>query len=286
MGRHSAKWSGALRIVFFVLALGYPTLLQAAFNPKDIARNQSIRDTLFRNLRAATTQYTFDYVVIKLPAGSVPGLDFEVPVSHIRFKSTIFFAFDKFTLEPSADAAILDLTNAVKADKSARSILVVGHTDAIGADAYNATLSLNRAIAVARRLRESGVNDKLLGMVPMGEAQPIATNRTAAGRSRNRRVEFFVSDVPEATRKAIELIRFNPCHRNDHEVGADQPNPECDKMNARIPVYTGSSGRGQPTTMLDLYRPALMPTPTPPAPRIPIPNEILQRPSLKELGMD
>lgn len=272
-------------IIFAVLAIGYTSSVEAAFNANDIARNQTIRDTLFRNLKSATTEYTFDYVVINLPPGSIPGMNFRIPVSHVRFKSTVFFAFDKFSLEPTADVAILDLAKTVRADKSAKSILVVGHTDAIGTDAYNATLSLNRAVAVASRLREIGVDDKLLGVVPMGEAQPIATNRTPSGRTQNRRVEFFMSDVPEATRKAIELIRFNPCHRNDHEVSGDQTNPECEKTDVRIPVYSGSAGRGQPTTMLDLGRPPLT-TPSVPVNRMPLPNETLQRPSLKELSSD
>src|ERR1700712_3851809 len=102
---------------------------QAAISAKEIANNQKIRDAAFRNLKAATTEYTFEYVVIQLPAGTVPGLDVPVPVSHIRFKSTVFFAFDRATIEPSAEIALSDLARTVLADKSARSLLIVGHTD-------------------------------------------------------------------------------------------------------------------------------------------------------------
>jgi outer membrane protein OmpA-like peptidoglycan-associated protein len=280
-----ARSAAALRGVLLIIALQSHDVAEAAVNAAYVAKNQAIRDSLFKNLRSATTEYTFDYLVIKLPAGTIPGINFPVPVSHIRFKSTVFFSFDKYSLEPNAEAPIRDLANTVGLDKSAQSILVVGHTDAIGSDTYNASLSMNRAVAVASKLRELGVSDKLLGLVPMGEAQPIATNRIAAGRAQNRRVEFFISDIPEATRKAIELIKFNPCHRNAQEVSPDQPNPECSKTGVRIPVYEGSTGRGQPKVMLDLGRSRLT-TSSVPTTRSPLPNEIRQRPSLKEVNSE
>jgi outer membrane protein OmpA-like peptidoglycan-associated protein len=284
MGRDWTKsWflAGAGLFAAFFLLEGSAASI-AAVNAQETNRHQAIRDTLFKNLRAATTQYTFDYIVIYLPPGTLPNVDFRVPVSHIRFKSTVFFAFDKYLLEPSAEGATLDLAKTILNDKSAKSILVVGHTDAIGPDQYNSALSLNRAVAVASKLREAGVNDKLLGVVPMGEAQPVATNRSPEGRAQNRRVEFFISDFPEATRKAIELVNFNPCHRNDQDVAAGQTNPECNNSDIRIPLYSGSSGQGRPEIMLDLGRQALT-TSSIPTTRIPLPNEVLVRPSLKDL---
>ncbi|MEA2883643.1 MAG: OmpA-OmpF porin, family, partial [Bradyrhizobium sp.] len=168
-------------LVAFVLLLGLEA--DAAINSQEINRHQAIRDSLFKNLRTATTQYSFDYVVIYLPPGTLPGIDIRIPVSHIRFKSTVFFEFNKYSLEQSAESATLDMAKTILNDTSARSVLVVGHTDAIGPDQYNSTLSLNRAVAVASKLREAGINDKFLGVVPMGEAQPVATNRTPEGRA-------------------------------------------------------------------------------------------------------
>jgi outer membrane protein OmpA-like peptidoglycan-associated protein len=238
-------------------------------------------DQAFRTLRATNTEYTFEYVVIEVPAGSLPGIDVPVPVSHIRFKSTIFFAFNKSDISPTANKAILDLARTVVADRSARSLLVVGHTDSIGPDEYNAALSLSRAAAVATRLKDSGVNEKLLGLVPMGEAQPMATNKTKEGQAQNRRVEFFISDGPGVTRKAIERIKFDPCYRNDQDVPARQPNPECARAEVRIPLYDGASGRSV-MEYLDLGRAALS-TESAPTSRPSLPTEILTRPSLKDL---
>jgi outer membrane protein OmpA-like peptidoglycan-associated protein len=253
----------------------------AAVNVRDLTQNQHIRDQAFRTLRATTTEYTFEYVVIMVPPGSLPGINVPVPVSHVRFKSTIFFAFDKWDIAATAQKAILDLANTVIADKSARSLLIVGHTDSIGPDEYNRTLSLSRAVAVAAKLKENGVNEKLLGLVPMGEAQPVATNRTKAGQAQNRRVEFFISDVPGATRKAIEAIKFDPCNRNDQDVPAGQVNPECTKAETRIPLYEGASGRS-PSDYIELSR-ATLSTGQTPTSRPVLPTEVLTRPSLKEL---
>jgi outer membrane protein OmpA-like peptidoglycan-associated protein len=127
---------------------------------------QSHRDELFNTLKASAAGYTFDYVVITLPANSLPGISVPIPVSHIRYRETVFFAFDEYSLQPRGEAAVLDFAKAIKQDDSIRSILIVGHTDSIGADEYNVTLSKNRATAVAMVLRNNGVTEKYLGLVP------------------------------------------------------------------------------------------------------------------------
>jgi outer membrane protein OmpA-like peptidoglycan-associated protein len=69
-------------------------------------------------------------------------------------------------------------------------IEVAGHTDSTGSDAYNQTLSEQRAGAVAAYLRTRQVRGDRIITVGMGEARPIATNDTAEGRQANRRVEL------------------------------------------------------------------------------------------------
>jgi len=254
-----------------------------AVDAQALKRHQDLRNELFKNLKSAATEYTFNHLVIYLPAGSLPGVNVRVPVSHVRYSSTVFFAFDRFTLEPGAERVLLELAQTLLKDKAFRSLLVVGHTDSIGADEYNSTLSLNRAVTVANKLREAGVREDLLGVIPMGEAQPFSTNSTTKGRAQNRRVEFFISDIPEATTKAIERIWFNPCHRNDHELGNGTIGTDCDPTEQRIPVYAGSSGRGTPRIMLDLGRAALAARDSNPTMRPVVPQILLQRPSLQEL---
>jgi len=66
-------------------------------------------------------------------------------------------------------------------------VVIDGHTDANGSDAYNLDLSTRRAFAVAKLARAADVSPKIRGF---GEQVPIASNATAQGRAKNRRVEI------------------------------------------------------------------------------------------------
>jgi outer membrane protein OmpA-like peptidoglycan-associated protein len=216
-----------------------------------LENHQLFRDQMFNTLKASAAGYTFDYVVITLPADSVPGIHVPIPVSHIRYRETVLFGFDKYSLEPRGEVAVLDFAKAINRDKSIRSILIVGHTDSIGTDEYNVILSKNRANAVAAVLLNNGITEKYLGLVPMGKAQPLTTNKTSGGRALNRRVEFFIADIPEATEKAAEQIAFNPCDIENHETAPDSKCPPPQP----IPVYAATGG--PPIAQLDLARGAI-----------------------------
>jgi OmpA-OmpF porin, OOP family len=82
----------------------------------------------------------------------------------------------------------------IKARGDIKSIEVIGHTDSMGAAAYNQQLSEKRAKAVADYLVGQGVSSGILSAKGMGESQPIADNRTAAGRAENRRVELKLNN--------------------------------------------------------------------------------------------
>ena len=72
-------------------------------------------------------------------------------------------------------------------------IVVEGHTDSTGSDAYNQGLSERRALSVQRLLVERGVIPARITTVGYGETRPVATNDTPAGRQMNRRVEIRVN---------------------------------------------------------------------------------------------
>lgn len=73
-------------------------------------------------------------------------------------------------------------------------IQIAGHTDAQGTDAANMDLSARRAASVGAYLSSTGVSAARITAIGMGEASPVATNDTAAGRAINRRVEVTILD--------------------------------------------------------------------------------------------
>ena len=71
---------------------------------------------------------------------------------------------------------------------------VAGYTDSMGKAAYNVTLSQHRAEAVMKYLVDHGIDSSRLTAKGYGEADPVATNKTAAGRAQNRRVELRITN--------------------------------------------------------------------------------------------
>ena len=105
----------------------------------------------------------------------------------VAVPSDVLFAFDSARLSGAGVRAV----RAVAAELPAGPVLVTGHTDARGSHGYNRGLSLRRARAVARVLRAARPSMRLR-VVGAGESRPVASNRRAAGRARNRRVEIVV----------------------------------------------------------------------------------------------
>ncbi|HEY1166646.1 MAG TPA: OmpA family protein, partial [Chitinophaga sp.] len=70
------------------------------------------------------------------------------------------------------------------------SLKLAGHTDNVGRDDNNMRLSKDRAESVKQYLVSQGANPSRIEATGYGETQPIASNKTAAGRQKNRRVEF------------------------------------------------------------------------------------------------
>lgn len=103
----------------------------------------------------------------------------------------IFFDFDKATLRPESTNELERLTKLLN-DVPTLKIEISGHTDSKGADAYNKTLSNNRAKAVVDYLISKGIASGRLTSVGYGEEQPIDSNDTEEGRQMNRRTEFKI----------------------------------------------------------------------------------------------
>jgi OOP family OmpA-OmpF porin len=130
-------------------------------------------------------------VVVPKPAPP-PVVARAAPVSEkVTFAADAFFDFDKSVLKPEAKAKLDDLVAKTKA-VALEVIIAVGHTDAVGADAYNQKLSVARSEAVKAYLVSKGIEKNRVYTEGKGEKQPVADNKTAEGRAKNRRVEIEV----------------------------------------------------------------------------------------------
>ncbi len=114
-----------------------------------------------------------------------------VAASKVTYAADAFFDFDKAVLKPEGKAKLDDLASKVKGI-NLEVIIAVGHTDSIGTDAYNQKLSLRRAEAVKAYLVSKGIEKNRVYTEGKGEKQPVADNKTSAGRAKNRRVEIEV----------------------------------------------------------------------------------------------
>ena len=130
-------------------------------------------------------------VVVPKPAPP-PVVARAAPVSEkVTFAADAFFDFDKSVLKPEAKAKLDDLVAKTKA-VALEVIIAVGHTDAVGADAYNQKLSVARSEAVKAYLVSKGIEKNRVYTEGKGEKQPVADNKTTEGRAKNRRVEIEV----------------------------------------------------------------------------------------------
>lgn len=109
----------------------------------------------------------------------------------------VLFDTAQATLKPGAAVAIDRLGTFLNRNESTR-LVIEGHTDSVGSDAYNSELSRRRAQAVADALISKGIPSTRFEVLGRGEGFPVAGNDTAAGRQQNRRVEIVFSN-PEGT---------------------------------------------------------------------------------------
>ena len=111
--------------------------------------------------------------------------------SKVTFAADAFFDFDKSVLKPEGKAKLDELVTKTK-DMNLEVIIAVGHTDSVGTDAYNQKLSVRRSEAVKAYLVSKGIEKNRVYTEGKGEKQPVADNKTAEGRAKNRRVEIEV----------------------------------------------------------------------------------------------
>jgi outer membrane protein OmpA-like peptidoglycan-associated protein len=130
-----------------------------------------------------------------------PGL-VRVQQSQIVINRPVYFATLKDRILPKSFPVLKAVAEALRALPEIRLVSIEGHTDSQGTDAFNADLSKRRAENVLKFLVEQGIDAGRLETVGHGEGKPVTSNKTAAGRAQNRRVEFMILDPAPAPGEA------------------------------------------------------------------------------------
>jgi outer membrane protein OmpA-like peptidoglycan-associated protein len=127
-----------------------------------------------------------------------PGADIDAvavlgSARRVSVPSEVLFAFDRDTLAGGAPAELDKVVEAIAASPRAQ-VTIEGHTDDVGTDEYNQTLSERRAAAVAAYLVQKGISSARLTVRGYGKSRPATANDGEEGRRKNRRVEIVIRD--------------------------------------------------------------------------------------------
>jgi outer membrane protein OmpA-like peptidoglycan-associated protein len=173
---------------------------------QQIAQGEAERNRVLLEARTADAQRaqaTAQTETQKAEAARQEALAARQELSDLQAKQTergmvltlgdVLFDTNATTLK-AGSAERLDRLASFLNENSGTRIMIEGHTDSRGADAYNEELSRRRAQAVADALLTRGIPSSRFEIIGRGEAAPVASNDTPAGRQQNRRVEVVFSD--------------------------------------------------------------------------------------------
>jgi outer membrane protein OmpA-like peptidoglycan-associated protein len=103
----------------------------------------------------------------------------------------IYFDFDKSSLKPESESELRQLVKLINTYPD-KTYTITGHTDNVGNEEYNRILSRQRAETIVNYLIQHGINPNILKYQGMGSSEPIESNSTEWGRSKNRRIEVSI----------------------------------------------------------------------------------------------
>lgn len=122
-------------------------------------------------------------------AKSIDGIEVDEETGVLSMKHSVLFDFNSYHVKEEAIRPLSELVEVFSRHGKGR-LLITGHTDNIGSASYNKQLSLKRAEAVSSFLKDLGLTEEQLSTAGKGSSDPVSTNKTELGRSKNRRVEF------------------------------------------------------------------------------------------------
>lgn len=122
-----------------------------------------------------------------------------VQIAHGKITTPpVFFATNEDVILEKSFPILQMVANIFTANPWVKRVMIEGHTDDRGNDAFNLQLSQRRAESVKRFLIEHGVEPERLGSAGYGETRPVAPNKSAKNRAKNRRVDFVIVDPPQS----------------------------------------------------------------------------------------
>jgi len=126
----------------------------------------------------------------EIPGAVVERVDDGIVVTFDE-NSGVYFDTNKYNINTNSESTLDKLASILK-EHPDTNVLVVGHTDSVGAEEYNMTLSENRANAVTNYFIQKGLSQFRLTTNWFGEGQPTHDNATPEGRAKNRRVNVVI----------------------------------------------------------------------------------------------
>ena len=111
--------------------------------------------------------------------------------NSFKANKNVEYPYNEYSVDPNYKLFLDSLTQFIQLNDNL-DIVIEGHTDNIGSESYNLTLSEKRATSVLNYLANKGIDKSRISIIGIGELRPIATNSTARGRALNRRTETFI----------------------------------------------------------------------------------------------
>ncbi len=149
-------------------------------------------------VRAEAAEFLPKSQPVVIPADQTTVLNLELRPALVEGQvlsfNNIYFDSGSATLKPES-YIVLDGVVAVLLDNAEATVRIAGHTDSDGSEAYNQTLSEQRAQSVYNYLVNHGVAARRLSTIGFGESAPVVPNTSAANKAQNRRIEFTVLSV-------------------------------------------------------------------------------------------
>jgi outer membrane protein OmpA-like peptidoglycan-associated protein len=175
----------------------------------------------------------------------------EVETERLSLKDAINFDTNKATIRRESHRILDEVVKVLKSHAELKQLKVEGHTDNVGAAAYNKDLSQRRAQAVVNYLVSKGVPKERLVAEGFGLDRPVAPNTTALGRAKNRRVEFTVlqegADAPGAAPATPPKAAAPPASKPVTPASAATPtSPPPASSPASKPATPGSAAPAKP----------------------------------------